>query len=172
METVDLNYVNYDLLRNMLSSERSQNQLEPLNEDFFGKCEGFVGVQEKILKDNFSMEQARVLENSKKIVGELKDLRLRKILFKSLRDLETGAINSSGLAVEEKEFYRSLVSMLSEYKRKQEKKEMVQLKVLVDLPKLQAPDGSEFGPFSAGEAVSIGIEAAELLLRKNAAEKI
>lgn len=172
MEAVEINYVNYDFLRNTLSLERSQSSLEQVKEDFFSQCEGFLKAQEGILKEGFSLEQARVVENSRKIVGELKDVRLRKILFKAFRDLEAGAVNSSGLAAEEKEFYRSLLSLLSKYRQKSFVEEKVKMKVAVDLPEMQSPDGSAFGPFVQGQIVSLSPALAELLLQKNVAEKI
>lgn len=170
MESVEANHVNFDSLRNMLLAERSQNSLERVKEDFFDQCTAFVSLQEGFLGESFSLEQARVVENSKKIIGELKDVRLRKILFKALKDFEGSSINSSGLAAGEKELYSSLVSLLSLYNKKEEKAQ-VKVRVLSDLPKIQAPDGMAYGPFSAGETVRLKQEIADLLLEKKIAEK-
>jgi len=172
VEAVEANYVNYDFLRNLLSQERSQSGLEQLKEDFFLLCSSFVGVQEGVLKESFSLEQARVLENSRKIVGELKDVRLRKILFKAFRDLDANAVNSSGLAKEEKEFYRSILSLLSQYKQKALGEEKIKVKLLMDLPEMQSPDGVAFGPFQRGAVATLSPATADLLLQKSAAEKI
>ncbi|MEM4254824.1 MAG: hypothetical protein QXR53_00645 [Candidatus Norongarragalinales archaeon] len=171
MELSEANYVNYDFLRSVLSSERSQSGLEQVKEDFFLQCAGFLKVQEDGLRENFSIEQAKVLENSRKIVAEVKDIRLRKILFKAFKDLEAGTVNSSGLSSEEKEFYRSVLSLLSSYK--QDKRiEGVKVKVLVDLPEMQSPEGGSFGPFSVGQIASLNPLFAELLLQKNVVEKL
>ncbi|MFH1056555.1 MAG: hypothetical protein V1717_02025 [Candidatus Micrarchaeota archaeon] len=173
METVELSSsgsLNYEFLRNLLSQERSQNPLSSVKEDFFDECERFLQSQERLLREDFSMEKTRVFENSKKIVLELRDVRLRKLLFKAWKDFESSSVNSSGLAFTEKEFYRSLISLLNDFKARGEKDE-VKIKILVDLPKLQAPDGSALGPFTAGQIVNLGQQAAELLLQKNAAEK-
>jgi len=172
VEAVELNYVNYDFLRNMLSQERSQSNLEQVKEDFFDQCTSFVKIQEGVLKENFSLEQARVLENSRKIVGELKDIRIRKILFKAFRDLEANAVNSTGLAGGEKEFYRSVISLLSQYKQKSIGEDKVKIRILSDLPEMQMPDGGSFGPFASGQTASLSPSMADLLLQKNAAEKI
>lgn len=172
MESVEINYVNYDFLRNMLSSERSQSPLEQVKEDFFSQCSGFLKLQEAALQQGFSVEQARVLDNSKKIVAELKDIRLRKILFKAFRDLEAGTVNSSGLSSEEKDFYRSVLSLLSQYKQKGFVEEKVKVRILADLPEMQSPEGGAFGPFSSGQIAALDKAFAELLLQKNAAEKI
>jgi len=173
VEVVEANYVNYDFLRNLLSLERSQSGLELVKEDFFLHCGSFVAIQEGVLKESFSLEQARVLENSRKIMGELKDVRLRKILFKAFRDLEANAVNSSGLAKEEKEFYRSVLSLLSQYKQKgSPAEEKVKVKILVDLPEMQSPDGGAFGPFQRGAVAALSPATADLLAQKNAAEKI
>lgn len=172
MEAVEANYVNYDFLRSILTQERSQSGLESVKEDFFEQCSSFVGMQEGALKSDFSIELARTVENSRKIVGELKDIRIRKILFKAFRDLEAGAVNSSGLAAEEREFYRSVISLLSRYKQKSLAEEKVSVRILADLPEMQLPDGGFFGPFSAGQTASLLPSVADLLLQKNAAEKI
>ena len=162
--------INYEFLRMLLLQERSQNTLETVDDDFFEKISGFVQMQEKLLGDSFSMEQTRILENSKKIYGELKQTRLRKILFKALKDFETNGVNSSGLAHDEKEFYRSIVSLLGEYSRKNGAAQ-VRMKILADLPKIQIPGGSVIGPFAAGEMVSMDGNSAQMLLERKAAEK-
>jgi len=172
MEAVELSALDYDSLRTILLQERSQSSLEPLKEDFFDQCSNFVDLQERLLKEKFSLEQAKILENSKKMVGELRQVRLRKILFKSLKDFETNAINSSGLTADEKEFYRSAVSLVAEYAKKSGGKTQSKLRILVDLPKIQTPTGETCGPFSAGQTAVLGEEAAELLLQKKVAEKI
>ena len=167
---MDAGELSYDFLRSMLLQERSQNNLEQISEDFFDRISSFVELQERILGESFSLEQSRVLENSRKIILELKQTRLRKILFKGLKDFETNAINSTGLAREEKDFYRNVIALMSDYSRKSVES-IVRVKILVDLPKIQSPTGV-VGPFSSGETVSLDQESAQLLLEKKVAEKM
>lgn len=167
---------NYDFLRGVLINERQNSgRLGDLDESFYSKCSEFLNLQENALKNDFTLDGAKVLENSKRLVQELRDARMRKILLKALRDFEANSINSSGLASEEKEFYRSIVSLVSGYKgaKTVEKKEAqgVSLRILADLPKMEMPGGIEAGPFSAGDVVRVDAQAADFLLERKAALK-
>lgn len=170
--------LNYGFLRGVLIQERQNGSLSALDDSFYSKCDEFLKTQESSLKNSFSLEGARVLENSKKIIGELKEARMRKILFKALRDLEANAVNSSGLSSEEKEFYRSIVSLLNSYKTSAPVREAVAasggvaVKILVDLPKMELPGGVESGPFSSGEIVELEESVAGLLLERKAAARL
>jgi len=166
--TMEISELSYDFLRSMLLQERGQNNLSPIEDDFFDRLGGFVSTQEKILQDNFSIEQSRVVDNSRKLLGELRQTRLRKVLFKALKDFETNSINSTGLSAEEKEFYRSIISLLSDYSKKGDS--TVRLKILTDLPRIQSPSGL-LGPFTTGQTVSLDVQSAQLLLERKAAER-
>ena len=163
--------LSYDSLRSLLLQERSQTILEPVSEDFFEKFDSYLQIQEKILRESFSIEQARVVDNSKKVFSEIKQMRLRKILFKALKDFESNAINSSGLTGQEKEFYRNTVSLLNAYNKKSDEPLLVRLKILVDLPKIQTPSAGVIGPFSAGQVVGMEMNTAQMLIERKAAEK-
>ncbi|HIH20947.1 TPA: hypothetical protein HA244_06805, partial [Candidatus Micrarchaeota archaeon] len=81
---------------------------------------------------------------------------------------ETNSINSTGLSAEEKEFYRSIISLLSDYSKKGDS--TVRLKILTDLPRIQSPSGL-LGPFTTGQTVSLDVQSAQLLLERKAAER-
>ncbi|HLC38487.1 MAG TPA: hypothetical protein VJI71_03475 [Candidatus Norongarragalinales archaeon] len=171
--------LNYDFLRGVLIQERQNGGLSALDDSFYSKCDDFLKNQDVFLKNSFSLEGARVLENSRKIVNELREARMRKILFKALRDLEANAINSSGLASEEKDFYRSIVSLLNSYKTSVSQQNAsvsasqgVSVRILADLPKMEMADGTESGPFSSGEIVALDESVAGLLLERKAAVRV
>ena len=46
------------------------------------------------------------------------------------------------------------------------------IKILTDMPEFVGPDMNKYGPFTKGDAAHLPIEIADVLISRNAAEKL
>lgn len=183
MEAID-----YSLLRRIQAKERSGEELAVLSGDFPDKAREFVRACSEKLEKNFDLVGAREFENSLKILRDINDRRMHKILLKALRARKGAEEETAGLTGEEQKFFQNVVELLRQNeerfenilsKKMQAVKEEAtlitraqghELKFVLDIPCFVGIDLNNYGPFKAGERAVLPESEAELLLKKKLAE--
>ncbi|HEV8289552.1 MAG TPA: hypothetical protein VGQ00_01200 [Candidatus Norongarragalinales archaeon] len=182
--------LSYEALRKVHLQEKHYAVLAPIDEEFYKGYEGFLQKQSDNLKQKFSLEEVKVYENTIKTLQNVVELREQKIMLKAVLDLRAGQINSSALAAEEKDLYIAIIKLLREYEdgisktlsssktsptsavQPKNVQELVNVRILADLPEFVTADGKTRGPFTAQQEISLDKQTAELLIRKQAAENL
>ena len=181
--------VNYEELRRIYRLEKNSAQLVEVEEDFFSSLKEFLGKEKdsylKSLRDPLS-HNARDFSNLHKLVGELFELREKKLLNKALVALRTGGKSAGKLSKEEKKTFENVLSLLNEHRnyldglfgeeKKPAKKEKsaskTHIRVIKEVPSFVGSDMKEYGPFPEGKEVELPEKTASLLLKRGLAERI
>jgi DNA replication factor GINS len=180
----------YNQLLDVWKTEKNSSLLQPLEENFFSEMNRYV-VQLRNQENKHEKESMwnriikREKENSTKMLSDLAQLRLRKII---ISEIEGKTIIPSVLAKEEKalhsDFRRVLVehnnrikSNISEIAPKKEadpisRKEFKVVRFIKALPAIMGIDMKTYGPFEVEDIVSIPVENAENLIRKGFAKEV
>ncbi|HLD76376.1 MAG TPA: hypothetical protein VI874_05115 [Candidatus Norongarragalinales archaeon] len=158
----------FDQLRKVQLQERHQPTLTQLPDDFYDAYQELIQNGEDRLKSQFGLESAKTLENARKALSDVFELRKQKIFFKALRDFQTGRVTSDGLAGKEKELYTGLIKLLSSavLNPKALPIQGVTVEVLADLPAFVGLDAKAYGPYKTGETVCLNAQQAGLLSKK------
>ena len=183
----------YEKLRRVQISERSSNKLSEIEGDMYREAEGYIDKLKEKLTKNWDMRTVREIENCEKVLQDIKRRRAEKILVYALNEVYNDLNPLTGLASEEVQLYEKIKKIIDEYKNgveisedeneireevkrevnsdtvKNENKDIINVKVLKDLPKFKGLDGSEYGPFAAGSVYSVPKTEGEVLIKRNVA---
>ncbi|HYD02928.1 MAG TPA: hypothetical protein VEC16_01390 [Alphaproteobacteria bacterium] len=115
--------VTYDLLFDVLRNEKSRDDLQKLDEQFYTNVVEYINSKEQIINNPSSphgeRELTRIqLSNVKKLLVELYDRREKKIINLAIYKIKTGAgiITTEGLLSEERQLFDTLTERLGEYR--------------------------------------------------------
>jgi len=115
--------ITYDLLFDILRYEKSRDELQALDKDFFTNIVEYLRTKETILLDVHTPPSERELtkiqlNNIKKILTELYDKREKKIISLASYKIKTGqdTVNVSALLEDEKILFDSIFLVLSKYR--------------------------------------------------------
>ncbi len=115
--------ISYDLLFDILRYEKSREDLQALDKDFYKKVVEYLKQKDSIILSvntpTAERELTRIqVNNIKKILQEIYDRRERKIINLALYRIKTGSdmMNVSVLLEEEKIMFDNLVLLFSKYK--------------------------------------------------------
>lgn len=179
--------INYDEIRRIYRLEKSTLQLVEVEDDFYDSLNDFIAEQKeeyiKSLKD-FSLAKARDFTNMKKMVEEIFSLREKKILNKALSTSRTGETSKQNMCAQEKKTFSELLKILEKHRAllneifesdgkktsKKQSEDTVKVKVLKEVPSFVGGDMKEYGPFSAGQKVSLPNKIATLLKSRKLVE--
>lgn len=113
----------YEHLFDVLRRERSRDEVQELDEQFYAQARSFLEDQEAALKEadplSATADNLRTqLQNSKKLLRELYDRREKKIVMLALNKARTGSniIDTSSLLEVEEPFFEDLLSTLTQYR--------------------------------------------------------
>ncbi len=172
----------FEELRKVHLEEKHSSLLCPLPENFYDAYLSYLEVCSETLKNNFSIEKAKVFENTRGVFLELVRLRSQKVILKAFKDCRTGATTSEDLARQETGLYLALLKHLKEYENSfsrfkpadvpEAPKSVVRLELLENLPEFVSPSGKVFGPLSKGQFLEVDEETAGLLLAKSVAKTL
>lgn len=116
-------HITYEALFDILRKERSLNELQPLNEDFWSHVVGYIkdrNEQAKTSKGLSETEKMRLqLMNVKRIVKDIYERREKKILNLALNVVKTESssfVDTQTMLDIEKELFREILAMLKSYK--------------------------------------------------------
>ncbi|GIU69880.1 MAG: hypothetical protein KatS3mg002_1116 [Candidatus Woesearchaeota archaeon] len=115
--------ISYDLLFDILRYEKSREELQALEKDFYKKVVEYLKQKDAIIlgvnTPPSEREFTRIqVNNIKRILQEIYERRERKIINLALYKVKTGSdiINTSILLDEEKIMFENLVLLFSKYK--------------------------------------------------------
>lgn len=170
----------YDSLRKTQAQERKYSSLAKLEDEYYTEYRAFLEQLRKQMKDNFSLDAAKALENSEKIFTDILEQRTQKIFFKSLRDFRNSSFDTLGLAREEKELYTKLYTLLSEHSTRlagktaiqteepKAEEQTVKVEFLVDIPEFVGVDSKNYGPYSKNQTSNMDEKQAKMLEKRSA----
>lgn len=119
--------ITYETLFDLLRREKNRNELQPLDESFYQDVIHYLKEKKESLQDSEEKstysdpERDKIktqIENIKKILRELYELREKKILHLAMDKVRTESqlIDTSPLLEEEKKFYDEACQLLDKYK--------------------------------------------------------
>ncbi len=181
----------YDELYGAWKREKLHPELQPLHEDFYGQASEYI----KRLKENQRMIddktlKARLLhneiENAKKFVSELLDLRFKKMITAAEKDIQ---IPANCLTREDQMIYNTTVDVVKIFDKmrrnitdgrrfeatvriEQGKTRTMLLRFTQEMPAVIGIDMKTYGPFKVEDVVALPIENAEALIRQGVAVRI
>jgi DNA replication initiation complex subunit (GINS family) len=190
--------ITYEILYDILRREKSRQELQKLDNNFFDDINKYIRDKKAILEDLKSKSSIfakkeiekteKELVNIKKIVKEIYDKRESKILQLALSSAVTNkAQDSSNLLNEEKLIFDNLIRFLKESREsllndllddekpkviKSEQESIKTVRILQPIPIFIGDDLNEYGPFEEEYIVSLPVKVAELLIKKGKAEEI
>jgi len=161
----------FDALRAVQMQERHSPALVKLEDDFYPRYVAWLTELESQVKKQFSLEGVQTLENSRRALMDLFELRKQKLFFKALKDFRKGAVSATGLSGQEKELYTGLITLLSQYQlalapRTDASDSDVEVEVLADVPAFVGFDAQTYGPLKTGQRARLPKKQAEFLSRK------
>lgn len=113
----------YEHLFDFLRRERSREEIQELDDDFYKQANSFLEQQAAALKEadplsNSSDHIRTQLQNSKKLLRELYDRREKKILMLALNKARTGSsiIDTSNIIAAEQPLLQELLTTLKKYR--------------------------------------------------------
>jgi DNA replication initiation complex subunit (GINS family) len=190
--------ITYEILYDILRREKSRQELQKLDNNFFDDINKYIRDKKAILEDLKSKSSIfakkeiekteKELVNIKKIVKEIYDKRESKILQLALSSAVTNkAQDSSNLLNEEKLIFDNLIRFLKESREsllndllddekpkviKSEQESIKTVRILQPIPIFIGDDLNEYGPFEEEYIASLPVKVAELLIKKGKAEEI
>ncbi len=161
----------FDALRQIQMAERHAPALVKLDDDFYPRYSAWLAELESHVTRQFSLEGAQTLENSRRALSDLFELRKQKLFFKALKDFRKGAVSSTGLSGQEKELYTGLITLLSQYQLALNQgppasENDVPVELICDVPAFVGFDAQTYGPFKAGQNIRLPRKQADFLARK------
>lgn len=200
-----MDLITYEALYEIFRNEKSSSELQKLKDEFYGQTINYLNEKKAIIDsqqkkgDIFSTSELqktkKQLENIKKILTELHEIRERKIIDLALFSSRSNDNLFSGNMTKEevflfngaKEIFDShrkdvLLNLLGgiiprvEGKTKELKTAIKETKRLVRFikttPRFIAEDANIYGPFETEDIANIPEKSAELLVKNNKAKQI
>lgn len=178
----------YDELYELLEKEKEILNIQRLPKNFYSKVASYI---KKMNEENRMLDKktvkAKLLSNeswhAKVVIAELLQCRYKKFLKKALAK-ETVARDA--LTEEEKMLYGNVLSMPEAYQafskdilrgqfsavEKGEKKTMIVLRFIQEIPALIGSDLKTYGPFAPEDIATLPHENARILIKQGLAMKV
>lgn len=181
--------MDYEEVRRIHRLEKNTSKLVAVDSDFYDSLAKLVAEQRKIylesLKDlSLSANVAREFLNLRKMIEEIFAMREKKIFSRALVESRTKENSEEHLAAEEKRMVSSLLGLLERHNeilanlfsenngkssgsRKEKEDEEINVEVIAEVPPFIGTDMKEYGPYSAGQKVSLPMKVTKLLVSKS-----
>jgi len=177
--------LNYNEVQGLYRNEKNTPALQHVGENFYLDLREFLSQLEEEHKDYIG-----------KLVEEIVDRRMNKVLMQAMRTSDTPPLNATP---EEMTLYQGIVKVLAGYKKglahaqveeaaeEQDKEETIEqeekdaterddgkikIRIIQPLPAIIGVDSKHYGPFEDGEEVEIPRETAEILISEKIAEEV
>ena len=183
--------ITHEIVYDTLIKEKTRAELQKIEEPFLAQLNSYISEKELILssqkqKNSFPEEIKKTekqLESIKLLSTELTERRKRKILDLALLNSRTSKeIPPPNLLPNEKTLYTSVLDALRIFSSpprkpktktlKNENPQICLVKFLHPVPKFVGTDTKVYGPFNPSDTIELPIETANLLIKKQKAEKI
>jgi len=173
----------YNELYKAWKSEITSQETQPLPEDFYQKAEAYLtGTEQEAISADEHTAKGRLLlkekEVMKRLLRELKEVRLRKILASAQNGQE---ISSANLTEEERKFAQGFDTSLQAFREVRsgpiqpapaETVEVSVVRFLEDLPEIVGTDLKIYGPYKKEDVGSLPSQNATALIKQGAAKEI
>ena len=190
--------ITYEVLYDILRREKTRQEIQKLDDNFFDDIKKYIENKSSILKDLktkssiFAQKEIEKTEkeliNIKKIVKDIYEKRESKITQLALSSAITNKMQDiSGLLHQEKTIFDGLIKFLKESREgllrdlleedkpkviKSEQESIKTVRILQPIPRFVGDDLEEYGPFEEEYIASLPIKVVELLIKNSKAEKI
>lgn len=177
----------YEELYEAWRKEKENEEIQELPDDFYVKVARYIKKlrEESRMLDEKSVK-AKILrrktENVERMVKELLQLRLEKIVRKALKGEK---VSDVVLVREEQPWNRKLASLVREFQSfsnellrgrleegLEEKPKTVVVRFLKDVPAIVGADMKTYGPFAAEDVATLPFENAEVLIKRGVVERV
>ncbi|MHA1859564.1 MAG: DNA replication complex subunit Gins51 [Candidatus Asgardarchaeia archaeon] len=166
----------YDELRKVQIEERKSATIVNLPPDFYRKINAYIKKIRDELVKKWDPVKARELENTLKVLGEIKKRRAEKILILAFNQVFNGIDEEVSLTDEEKTLLNRAVGVVRSFKEDSEKvekeKNTLKIRALKSMPSFKGMDGEEYGPFREGEIYEVPPKEGEVLIKGGMAEPV
>lgn len=174
----------YNELYNAWKSEKSSPLPQPLSRDFYSRVASYLNsLEQDSTSSDLHTIQGRLLareaEVARRLLEELRETRLRKILENATIGI---LVNDETLTDEEQPLAKNLNESLATFKEKQnqknamssgrEKTELAVVRFLQDLPEIVGVDLKIYGPYKKEDVGSLPAQNAQVLVKQGAAKVI
>jgi DNA replication factor GINS len=172
----------YNELYKAWKSEITSEETQPLSDDFYQRAEAYLGGAEQESSTDEHTTKGRLLLREKEIANrllrELKDVRLRKLLALAQHG---EAINDANLTAEERKLAKDFAKSLQAFNRgvpepkpppSAETVELSVLRFLEDIPEIVGTDLRIYGPYKKEDVGSLPNQNATALVKQGAAKEI
>lgn len=191
--------ITYETLYELLRREKSRKELQKLDIDFFQRVTSYLKEKNSILKSQkdteiFTSEKQKTekqIQNIKKIIQQLFEKRQSKIIETAIfssRSKKPSTTLIINMLPEEKELHNNILEILNKNKEeilinllngknpkaKTLKSENLNILVrfLEAVPKFIGLDNTTYGPFEKEDISNLPSKIANIIIKKNRAEKI
>jgi DNA replication initiation complex subunit (GINS family) len=131
------------------------------------------------LKSNFSLTEAREYESILKVVEDIHERRMQKIVLRAMKS--GGGQEEIALTGEEAALFERISKAVSDERNrfnsmmggneKREEERIKRIKILKNLPKFVGTDLKVYGPFKEGDMTELPEKEAQLLVNRGIAEQ-
>ena len=187
-----LSIITHEALYEILTREKSRQDLQKIDLDFFQQLSAYLEEKELILnsqkeKNSFPEEIKKTekqLRTIKQLANEIIERRKRKILDLALLNSRTEtAAKAKNILPNEESLYDSILSSLQQFSIAEKESKVLKdenpedtnttlIRFIHSVPKFVGTDSNIYGPFIKEDIANLPEKTAEILIRKNRAEKI
>ena len=187
--------ITHEAIYEILVKEKARQDLQKIDPEFFNQLSKYLEEKELILKsqkekDSFPEEIKKTEKQLKTITqlsNEITERRKRKILDLALLNSRTPtAIKEKNLLQNEEILYDSILATLKQFSINNSKEEETKVlknedsesnsttlvRFIHSVPRFVGTDNNIYGPFIKEDIANLPEKTAEILIRKNRAEKI
>ena len=162
-----------ETIRRIFEEEKNSQGLTNLPDDFFEQVKEYLEKKSKLIRDESDQWS---LDSIKRRLRTIFERRERKILNSAHGYIDSG-VAPEYLTPEETKFFGRIVELIKGFKREREEgfekeqEKLVLVSMLEEVQKFVGINLRNYGPFSKGDIATIPEPNAELLIKKELAEK-
>jgi len=179
----------FDELRRIYRLETKSPKLCKLNPLFYKSLKKFLSEEKNryvsSMESSFSPSNIKRLENIKKMIITIRDIRIKKCMNMCLMYSRTNDFKDEGLIDFEVDFAKGMLKLIDKQAEqtdllfgitKESKKEecanLIKLEFLQKIPSFIGSDMKEYGPFEEHQVCELPMDVCEILCAKNLAKKV
>ncbi len=197
--------ISYEVLFELVRREKDRDELQQLEGTFYQDLVEYLNEKNQILREQktkletFSADESenseRQIENIRRLISKLYEIRERKIIMMALTKSKTKSniVNTAAMLKEEQKLFNELVAVFDKYRQdvlvsllmakapgdkykpletKEQKQKTKMVRFLHAVPKFLGKELEVYGPFEEEDVASLPEEIAEVLINKDRAEEI
>lgn len=162
-----------ETIRRIFEEGKNSQGLTKLPDDFFEEVKEYLEKKSKLIRDESDQWS---MDSIKRRLRTIFERRERKILNSAHGFIDSGVLPEN-LTPEEKRFFEKVVECIKGFEREREEgfereqEKLVLVSILEDIQRFVGINLRNYGPFRKGDITTIPEPNAELLIKKDLAEK-